>query len=129
MLFPFDCGRQVPVSDKNRKREIGIVDKKSCQRSSSHPSNRSAPNVADSDEGGDIRDFFCCMFSFNWQLLLMSQVKKSEGEPFDFVSKFNLPILNALWNITAGFHHRHCHHNHHHPPHHHPHHQLGPHLF
>ena len=29
-------------------------------------------------------------------------MKKSEEEPFDFISKFNLPILNALWNITAG---------------------------
>ena len=30
------------------------------------------------------------------------QVKKSEGEPFDFISKFNLPVVNALWNVTAG---------------------------
>ena len=35
-------------------------------------------------------------------IYISNQVKKSEGEPFDFISKFNLPILNALWNITAG---------------------------
>jgi len=34
--------------------------------------------------------------------MFIEEVKKSKGEPFDFVSKFNLPILNALWNITAG---------------------------
>ena len=33
---------------------------------------------------------------------MIIQVKKSEGEPFDFISKFNLPVVNALWNVTAG---------------------------
>ena len=30
------------------------------------------------------------------------QVKRNAGEPFDFISKFNLPVVNALWNVTAG---------------------------
>ena len=34
--------------------------------------------------------------------LFMEEILKSEGEPFDFINKFNLPILNALWRITVG---------------------------
>jgi len=34
--------------------------------------------------------------------MFIEEIKKTEGEPFDFTSKFNLPILNALWRITAG---------------------------
>ena len=60
---------------------------------------------------------------WNWNTtkIFGHQVKKSEGEPFDFISKFNLPILNALWNITAGcqlYHHWHHQHHHLHPHHH-----------
>ena len=29
-------------------------------------------------------------------------INKSKGEPFDFINKLNLPILNALWRITVG---------------------------
>ena len=34
--------------------------------------------------------------------LFMEEILKSEGEPFDFINKFNLPILNALWRVTVG---------------------------
>jgi len=34
--------------------------------------------------------------------MFIEEIKKTEGDPFDFRSKFNLPILNALWRITAG---------------------------
>ena len=34
--------------------------------------------------------------------LFKEEINKSEGEPFDFNNKFNLPILNALWRITVG---------------------------
>merc|ERR1712212_90334 len=34
--------------------------------------------------------------------LFTEEIRKSEGEPFDFINKFNLPILNALWNVTVG---------------------------
>ena len=27
---------------------------------------------------------------------------KAEGKPFDCISKFNLPILNALWRVAVG---------------------------
>ena len=43
--------------------------------------------AADDDDGGDDNN---------------DQVKKNAGEPFDFISKFNLPVVNALWNVTAG---------------------------
>merc|ERR1712064_153227 len=29
-------------------------------------------------------------------------INKSNGEPFDFMNKLNLPILNALWRVTVG---------------------------
>jgi len=29
-------------------------------------------------------------------------INKSKGEPFDFINKLNLPILNALWRISVG---------------------------
>lgn len=29
-------------------------------------------------------------------------INKSNGEPFNFLNKLNLPILNALWRITVG---------------------------
>lgn len=32
----------------------------------------------------------------------IEMIKKTEGEPFDFLNKFNLPILNALWRVTVG---------------------------
>ena len=32
--------------------------------------------------------------------LFTDEIRKSEGEPFD--NNFNLPILNALWNVTVG---------------------------
>ena len=32
--------------------------------------------------------------------LFTEEIRRSEGEPFDFINKFNLPILNALWNVT-----------------------------
>ena len=31
--------------------------------------------------------------------LFTEEIRRSEGEPFDFINKFNLPILNALWNV------------------------------
>ena len=34
--------------------------------------------------------------------LFMEEIKKADGEPFDFINKFNLPILNALWRVTVG---------------------------
>ena len=34
--------------------------------------------------------------------LFKALIKKSEGEPFDFINQFNLPILNALWKVTVG---------------------------
>jgi len=34
--------------------------------------------------------------------LFTEEIRKSKGEPFDFINKFNLPILNALWNVTVG---------------------------
>ena len=34
--------------------------------------------------------------------LFKEEISKSEGEPFDFCYKFNLPILNALWRVTGG---------------------------
>ena len=34
--------------------------------------------------------------------LFTEEIKKNEGKPFDFINKFNLPILNALWNVTVG---------------------------
>ena len=30
------------------------------------------------------------------------EIRKAEGEPFDFINKFNLPILNALWRMLVG---------------------------
>ena len=32
----------------------------------------------------------------------MEEIRKSNGEPFDFMNKFNLPILNSLWRVTVG---------------------------
>ena len=29
-------------------------------------------------------------------------IESKKGEPLDFYNKFNLPILNALWKVTAG---------------------------
>ena len=34
--------------------------------------------------------------------LFSSLVKKTKGEPFDCINKFNLPILNVLWRIIVG---------------------------
>ena len=34
--------------------------------------------------------------------LFKEEINKSEGKPFDFSYKFNLPILNALWRVTVG---------------------------
>jgi len=34
--------------------------------------------------------------------LFLDLIKKTEGEPFDFCTKFNLPIVNALWRICLG---------------------------
>ena len=34
--------------------------------------------------------------------LFTEEIRKSKGEPLDFTNKFNLPILNALWNVTVG---------------------------
>jgi len=34
--------------------------------------------------------------------MFLEMIKKDEGEPFDFGSKFNLPIVNALWRICMG---------------------------
>ena len=33
--------------------------------------------------------------------LFTEEIRRSEGEPFDFINKFDLPILNALWNVTV----------------------------
>lgn len=32
----------------------------------------------------------------------IEMIKKTEGKPFDFLNKSNLPILNALWKVTVG---------------------------
>ena len=34
--------------------------------------------------------------------LFIEEIKRSKGKPLDFANKFNLPILNALWNVTVG---------------------------
>merc|ERR1712127_323347 len=34
--------------------------------------------------------------------MFIEEIKKTEGQPFDFRNKFNLPILNALWMVTSG---------------------------
>ena len=34
--------------------------------------------------------------------LFRGLIDKNNGEPFDFINQFNVPILNALWRITAG---------------------------
>ena len=34
--------------------------------------------------------------------LFKGLIEKNIGEPFDFLNKFNLPILNALWRVTSG---------------------------
>ena len=31
--------------------------------------------------------------------LFTEEIRRSEREPFDFINKFNMPILNALWNV------------------------------
>ena len=34
--------------------------------------------------------------------LFTEEMRKSDGQPVDLADKFNLPILNALWNVTVG---------------------------
>ena len=34
--------------------------------------------------------------------LFKGLIDKKNGEPFDFINQFNVPILNALWRITSG---------------------------
>eukprot|EP00092_Neocalanus_flemingeri_P065658 GFUD01079879.1.p1 GENE.GFUD01079879.1~~GFUD01079879.1.p1 ORF type:complete len:438 (-),score=100.01 GFUD01079879.1:38-1351(-) len=34
--------------------------------------------------------------------LFKTLINKNEGEPFDFINQYNLPILNALWRVTVG---------------------------
>lgn len=34
--------------------------------------------------------------------LFKGLIDKNNGEPFDFINQFNVPILNALWRITSG---------------------------
>ena len=34
--------------------------------------------------------------------LFTEEIRKSKGEPLNFTNKFNLLILNALWNVTVG---------------------------
>ena len=34
--------------------------------------------------------------------LFIGLIKKTQGESFDCINKFNLPILNALWRVTVG---------------------------
>jgi len=34
--------------------------------------------------------------------MFFEEIKKTMGEPFDFMNKFNLPILNALWRVLVG---------------------------
>ena len=34
--------------------------------------------------------------------LFRGLIDKNNGEPFDFINQFNVPILNALWRITSG---------------------------
>ena len=34
--------------------------------------------------------------------LFTEEMSKSDGQPVDLADKFNLPILNALWNVTVG---------------------------
>ena len=34
--------------------------------------------------------------------LFTEEMMKSDGQPADLADKFNLPILNPLWNVTVG---------------------------
>ena len=34
--------------------------------------------------------------------LFKTFINQRRSEPFDFMNKLNLPILNALWNVTVG---------------------------
>jgi len=34
--------------------------------------------------------------------LFLEEIRKSEGEPFNFANQFNLPIINALWTVCVG---------------------------